>query len=100
VETVNVYNKPTEPSWPDDHPGRIPMQRSNAFVATDRIPDNFMIARLYSSDVFRRFVADCFGLTQLSTTSTISPTRAPISARCAGWTTAFPKRPAITSAGC
>ena len=65
VETVNVYNKPAEPSWPDDHPGRIPMQRSNAFVAADRIPDDFMIAQLYSSDVFRRFVADCFGLTRL-----------------------------------
>ena len=65
VETVNVYNKPAEPSWPDDHPGRIPMQRSNAFVAADRIPAGFMIAQLYGSDRFRRFVADCFGLPRL-----------------------------------
>jgi hypothetical protein len=65
VETVNVYNKPPEPSWPADHPGRIPMQRTNAFVAADYIPAGLMIAQLYGSDLFRRFVADCFGLPQL-----------------------------------
>ena len=65
VETVNVYNKPPEPAWPADHPGRIPMQRTNAFVPADRIPAGFMIAQLYGSDLFRRFVADCFGLPRL-----------------------------------
>jgi hypothetical protein len=65
VETVNVYNKPPEPSWPADHPGFIPMRRGNAFVAADRIPAGFVVARLYASPLFQRFVADCFGLPHL-----------------------------------
>lgn len=65
VETVNVYNKPPDPSWPADHPGRIPMRRGNAFVPADRIPAGFVIAQLYASEPFQRFVADCFGLPRL-----------------------------------
>lgn len=65
VETVNVYNKPPDPSWPADHPGRIPMRRGNAFVPADRIPADLVIARLYRSELFQQFVADCFGLPRL-----------------------------------
>jgi hypothetical protein len=65
VETVNVYNKPPDPSWPPSHPGHIAMRRGNAFVPADRIPAGFVIAQLYSSEPFRRFVADCFGLPRL-----------------------------------
>jgi hypothetical protein len=65
VETVNVYNKPPDPSWPADHPGRIPMRRGNAFVPADRIPAGFVIAQLYTSEPFQRFVADCFDLPRL-----------------------------------
>ncbi|REE95652.1 HalD/BesD family halogenase [Thermomonospora umbrina] len=65
VETVNAYNIAVDPSLPDDHPGRIPIRRGNAFVARDRIPDDHLIQRLYTSEEFQRFVADCFGLPRL-----------------------------------
>jgi hypothetical protein len=62
VETVNAYNIATDTSLPEDHPGRITMQRGNAFVARDRIGEDFIIHRLYSSELFRNFIASCFEL--------------------------------------
>ncbi|MGH8968053.1 MAG: HalD/BesD family halogenase, partial [Actinomycetes bacterium] len=34
----------------------------NAFVARDRVPEDSIISTLYSSGLFQRFTADCFGL--------------------------------------
>jgi len=65
VETVNVYNTEPDPTLPADHPARVPMQRGNAFVARDQIPDEALIQRLYTDTGFQRFVADCFGLPQV-----------------------------------
>ncbi|WP_432077134.1 HalD/BesD family halogenase [Streptomyces wuyuanensis] len=65
VETVNVYNIAVDSDLPEDHPGRRTFQRGNAFVARDRIPADSLIGRLYSNDVFRDFVARCFGLPRL-----------------------------------
>jgi hypothetical protein len=62
VKTVNAYNIAVDTSLPDDHPGRIALQRGNAFVARDQIPDAFIIHRLYSSELFAHFIACCFGL--------------------------------------
>jgi hypothetical protein len=62
VETVNAYNIDVGTPLPDGHPGRITVQRGNAFVARDRIPADAIINRLYSSALFQRFVASCFGL--------------------------------------
>jgi hypothetical protein len=62
VETVNVYNTAPDPSLPADHPGRSTTERGNAFVARDEIPGDFIIHRLYTSPLFRHFVACCFGL--------------------------------------
>jgi hypothetical protein len=62
VEIVNAYNLPVDTSWPDDHPGRILMQRGNAFVARDKIPRELIIHRLYTSQLFQRFLAACLGL--------------------------------------
>jgi hypothetical protein len=62
VETVNVYNIATDASLPADHPGRITMQRGNAFVSRDRIPRELIIHQLYASELFQRFVASCFEL--------------------------------------
>jgi hypothetical protein len=62
VETVNVYNLAADAALPADHPGRIPMRRGNAFVARDRIPDDFIIHQLYASELFQRFIASCFDL--------------------------------------
>jgi hypothetical protein len=65
VETVNVYNIELDASLPADHPGRIAMQRGNAFVARDQIDPDAIIHRLYTEPRFQRFVADCFQLEQL-----------------------------------
>jgi hypothetical protein len=65
VETVNVYNIDADTSLPEDHPARIPMQRGNAFVPRDRIPGEFVIHQLYSSELFQHFLASCFELPRL-----------------------------------
>lgn len=65
VETVNAYNIAADSSLPEDHPGRIPMQRGNAFVARDHIPENDIIHQLYSSELFQHFIASCVGLSRL-----------------------------------
>ncbi|WP_245868445.1 HalD/BesD family halogenase [Actinomadura meyerae] len=62
VETVNAYNIDIGTPLPDDHPGRITVQRGNAFVARDRVPAGAVIHRLYTNGLFQRFVASCFGL--------------------------------------
>jgi hypothetical protein len=65
VERVNAYNIPIDAELPDDHPGRIILERGNAFVARDRIPDGSIIHQLYTSELFQRFVAECFELEKL-----------------------------------
>lgn len=65
VERVNAYNIPLDAELPEGHPGRIVLERGNAFVARDLIPAHTLIQRLYTSPVFQRFVADCFELEQL-----------------------------------
>ncbi|MCM6775530.1 arpA protein [Nocardia sp. CDC159] len=65
VERVNAYNIPLDTELPPDHPGRIVLERGNAFVARDLIPRHALIQVLYTSPVFQRFVADCFGLAEL-----------------------------------
>lgn len=62
VETVNAYNIALDTPLPPEHPGRIRMQRRNAFVPRDRIPRDAVIHRLYTSPVFQQFIADCFEL--------------------------------------
>lgn len=65
VEQVNAYNIALDTPLPPDHPGRTIMERGNAFVARDQIPATAIIQQLYTSPVFQRFVADCFGQPQL-----------------------------------
>jgi hypothetical protein len=62
VEVVNAYNISPGSSLPDDHPGRIAMERGNAFVARDHIPSEFVIHQLYTSQLFQHFIACCFEL--------------------------------------
>ncbi|TDE38694.1 arpA protein [Actinomadura sp. 6K520] len=62
VETVNAYNVDVGTPLPEDHPGRITIERGNAFVARDHIPADFIVHRLYSNELFQQFVAACFGL--------------------------------------
>jgi hypothetical protein len=62
VEAVNVYNIPTGQDLPEQHPGRIRLERGNAFVARDQIPQSFLINQLFQSRAFQRFIAACFGM--------------------------------------
>lgn len=62
VEVVNAYNLAPDSSLPDGHPGRIVMERGNAFVARDRIPSDVIIHQLYTSQLFQHFIASCFEL--------------------------------------
>jgi hypothetical protein len=62
VEAVNVYNIDVDTPLPDGHPGRVSMQRGNAFVARDQIEPGAIISQLYSNGLFRHFLAACFGL--------------------------------------
>ena len=59
---MNAYNIDIGTPLPDDHPGRITVERGNAFVARDLIPRDLIVHRLYSDPLFQRFVAACFGL--------------------------------------
>jgi hypothetical protein len=65
VEKVNAYNIPLDAGLPSDHPGRIVFDRGNAFVARDLVPRDALIQLLYTDPLFRRFIADCFGLAEL-----------------------------------
>jgi hypothetical protein len=62
VEVVNAYNIATDTPLPEEHPGRIAMERGNAFVARDRIPPDAVIHQLYTSRLFQRFIATVFAL--------------------------------------
>lgn len=65
VERVNAYNIALDAPLPPEHPGRMVMERGNAFVARDQIPVGSIIQRLYTSPVLQRLVADCFALPEL-----------------------------------
>lgn len=62
VEVVNAYNIATGTPLPEGHPGRVRMERGNAFVSRDHIPAHFVVHQLYTSASFRDFVAACFQL--------------------------------------
>jgi hypothetical protein len=64
-ETVNAYNLPLNAPLPDDHPAKIVMQRGNAFVARDLVPDDHVIHQLYNSKAVLKFIAACFELDDL-----------------------------------
>ncbi len=65
VETVNVYNTAPDFTLPEHHPARTTVERGNAFVPRDTIPDEDIIHRLYANAQFQRFIARCFTLPRL-----------------------------------
>ncbi|MEQ3540762.1 arpA protein [Pseudonocardia tropica] len=65
---VNVYNTDVDDLDPDlarEHPARVVMDRGNAFVARDRIPEDLTIHRLYRDPRVHAFLAACAGLPAL-----------------------------------
>jgi hypothetical protein len=65
IEAVNAYNMAVDQDLPEWHPSRIPLERGNAFVARDQIPQNFLISQLFHNPPFQRFVAACFGMKRI-----------------------------------
>lgn len=61
VDTVNAYNLPLDAPLGADHPAKITMQRENAFVARDLIPQEAIIHQLYACDELTAFIAACVG---------------------------------------
>jgi len=62
AEIVNAYNTDTTAELPPGHPGRIQMERGNAFVPRDCIPTMTIMHRVYTAAAFQTFVAQCFRL--------------------------------------
>jgi len=62
LEVVNAYNIDPATPLPDDHPGRVRLERGNAFVPWDRIPRTSRLHRLYTDPHVQRFVAACVEL--------------------------------------
>lgn len=56
---TNPYSTKDDPRLPPDHPARTFMERTNAFVARECIPEDSALQRLYTSASFKRFVAAC-----------------------------------------
>ncbi|WP_165922399.1 HalD/BesD family halogenase [Pseudonocardia endophytica] len=65
TRVVNVYNTAPDPTLPPDHPARVPLERGNAFVARDRIPEDLAVHRLYRDPGFRRFLSACADMGEL-----------------------------------
>jgi hypothetical protein len=59
---VNVYFSKDDPTYPEDHPRRFFMERSNGFVSGDKFPENSLIKELYYSEELKNFIADCLGI--------------------------------------
>lgn len=59
---TNAYSTTDDPSLPADHPVRLFMERSNAFVPRESIPIDSSLRSLYQAPAFQRFVGDCAGL--------------------------------------
>lgn len=57
----NPYSTRDDPSLPEDHPVRLFMERTNAFVPRDHIPADSALHTLYACNDFKRFVAECLG---------------------------------------
>ena len=58
---TNPYNSAGDPSLPASHPRNRFDDRTNGFVAGDRIDDDTIIRRLYRHAGFQRFIADVVG---------------------------------------
>ena len=62
---TNCYDSADDPSLPVDHPVRCFMERTQAFVAKDVIPQDDLIAQLYRNHEFQKFVATLLGRDQV-----------------------------------
>jgi len=66
TSSSNPYRSADDKNLPADHPVRFFMERTNGFVAGDRIAEGSMLRRLYHSDDFKDFIAACVGLEEVN----------------------------------
>ncbi len=62
---TNPYNSDPDPDLPDDHPKNRFADRTNGFVAGDRIGADTIIRKIYESPDFQRFVGAVVGLEEI-----------------------------------
>lgn len=62
---TNPYNSDPDPSLPDSHPMNRFADRTNGFVAGDRIGADTIIRQLYESEDFQRFIGAVVGLDEI-----------------------------------
>lgn len=64
IET-NPYNSDGDPSLPASHPKNRFGDRTNGFVAGDRIDDSTIIRQVYQNPDFQRFIAEVVGVDEI-----------------------------------
>ena len=62
---TNPYNSDGDPSLPASHPKNRFDDRTNGFVAGDRIDDSTIIRQVYENPAFQRFIADVVGVDEI-----------------------------------
>jgi hypothetical protein len=62
---TNPYNSAGDPDLPAEHPKNRFDDRTNGFVAGDRIDHNTIIRRIYADTDFQRFIAATVGATEI-----------------------------------
>ncbi|MBZ9568760.1 hypothetical protein [Modicisalibacter tunisiensis] len=62
---TNPYNSSGDPSLPDSHPRNRFDDRTNGFVAGDRIDDSTIIRQIYRHPDFQRFIATVVGVDEI-----------------------------------
>jgi hypothetical protein len=56
VNNHNIYLKPSDPEYPDDHPRNREVSSSKGCITTDQIPVDSALRTLYDSQEFREFL--------------------------------------------
>ncbi len=59
--THNIYLTPSDDSLPDDHIFNLQIKSSKGCITTDQIPDNSALKAVYTSEVFKNFIAAIVG---------------------------------------
>ena len=59
--THNIYLTPSDDSLPDDHIFNLQIKSSKGCITTDQIPDKSALKAVYTSEVFKNFIAAIVG---------------------------------------
>jgi hypothetical protein len=62
---TNPYNCDSDPSLPDTHPKNRFADRTNGFVAGDRIDSDTIVRQVYQDAGFQRFIASVVGMEEI-----------------------------------